>query len=300
MLDRYLWGKVDRLSPEAPVPVLALKNESYNLGGAANVAANVGSLGAELLLFGVIGNDAEGQILRDAVKDSGFLDDNIITDPSRPTSVKTRVIASSQHVVRIDRESTDDIDDTIATQLMDRLKSVMDQLDAVILEDYDKGVLTPSIIRGIIELCQKAHVPVGVDPKWNNFWEYRGATLFKPNLREIETAVGYAIDSEDLLIKAGKEVKNKLNVEHLLITRGEQGMALFTPEDIHFIPTQARQVHDVSGAGDTVIATIMAALAGGSDIVEAACLGNCAASVVIAEVGAIPVDPDKLKKRCLE
>jgi len=300
MLDKYIWGVVDRISPEAPVPVLSLEGESYNLGGAANVAANVGSLGANLFLFGVVGDDPEGKHLLDAVNKSGFDSENIIIDPTRPTSVKTRVIAGNQHIVRIDREKTDGLDKSIGDRLLSQLESVMGQLDAVILEDYNKGVLSPNLIEEIIALCQTNSVSVGVDPKWNNFWAYKGATLFKPNLREIETAVGYNVEDEKSLITAGHEVKDKLEVEHLLVTRGEHGMALFTPDDVHFLPTQARQVHDVSGAGDTVIATIMAALAGGSDIVEAACLGNCAASVVIAEVGAIPVDPDKLKRICLE
>lgn len=300
MLDKYIWGVVERISPEAPVPVLTLEGESSTLGGAANVAANVGSLGAGLFLFGVVGDDDEGRNLIETVTKSGFDSQYVIIDPSRPTSVKTRVIAENQHIVRIDREMTDILSDAISAKLVKQLESVIDQIDAVILEDYNKGVLSPDLIKAVISLCRANSVKVGVDPKWDNFWSYEGATLFKPNLREIESAVGYSVKDEESLINAGQEVKDKLNVEHLLVTRGEQGMALFTGDDVHFIPTQARRVHDVSGAGDTVIATIMAALAGGSDIYEAACLGNCAASVVIAEVGAIPVDPDKLKRLCLE
>lgn len=299
MLDRYMWGEAHRISPEAPVPIIALEGESSNLGGAANVAANVGSLGGDVLLFGVVGDDPIGIRLRELVIQSGFNDDGIITDPSRPTSAKTRLIAHSQHIVRIDRESTDNINIELEQQLLDRFHAVVNNIDAVILQDYNKGLLTPTVIQGIIADCRRVGVPVGVDPKWTNFWEYKGVTVFKPNVGELEAAAGHSISNEEELMRAGRSVIKRLEAEHLLVTRGKEGMALFSDGEMELIPTQAHRVHDVSGAGDTVIATVMTALAGGADIYEAALLGNYAASVVIAEVGAVPVDPDKLRRICM-
>jgi len=298
MLDRYIWGEVERISPEAPVPVVRLRGESVNLGGAANVAANVGALGADVQLFGVVGDDAEGEQLRFLMERANFGAEGVVTAPSRQTIVKTRVIAGSQHLVRIDRESTDLLEHGVERKLLVHFRAALGGINAVILEDYDKGVLTPGLIREIIDACHAAHVPVGVDPKRENFWSYKGATVFKPNLREVEGVLGRTLHSEDELKEAGGEVQQRLEIEHLLITRGREGMALFSGGKVHMIQTQAQRVHDVSGAGDTVIATIMTALAAGSDIFEAAYLANCAASVVIAEVGAVPVDLQKLKNAC--
>ncbi|MDP8240887.1 MAG: D-glycero-beta-D-manno-heptose-7-phosphate kinase [Candidatus Hatepunaea meridiana] len=296
MLDRYIWGDVNRISPEAPVPVVRLSGESSNLGGAANVAANVGALGAKVLLFGVAGEGADGKHLLKLLQKNGFITNGIVTTPKIPTTVKTRIIAGSQHIVRIDREMIEPFEKKIHNELLLRFQEVKDKIDVVILEDYNKGVLTPSFIQEIISSCCSAGIPVGVDPKRDNFWDYRGATLFKPNLRELEDAVGHSLAKEDDLIDAGKKVQQKLEVKHLLVTRGKEGMALFTNGEVQLIQTQAHRVHDVSGAGDTVIATIMTALAGGADIVTAANLANSAASIVIAEVGAVPVDIDKLRQ----
>ena len=299
MLDRYIWGETERISPEAPVPIVRLLGESANMGGAANVAANVSTLGAEVQLFGIIGEDAEGEKLRELIERSKFGLSGVISTSSRPTVAKTRVIAGSQHIVRIDRETTDELEENIRRELIGRFKQALKDVKAVILEDYNKGVLTREFIREIIDTCRSADIPVGVDPKRENFWDYRGANVFKPNLRELENALGRALIDEDELIKAGREVQERLEVDHLLVTRGREGMALFSDGDVRMIPTQAQRVHDVSGAGDTVIATIMTSLAGGADIYEAAYLANCAASIVIAEVGAVPVDLQKLKRTCL-
>lgn len=299
MLDRYFWGSVDRISPEAPVPIVSLKGESSNLGGASNVAANVGALGAQVHLLGVVGDDDLGKLLRDHIVKSGFNDEGIIVDPSRPTSVKTRVIAQNQHVVRIDREATHCLDRSIMTKMLVRLRTLLGGVDAVIIEDYNKGMLCPTFIREIIESCTDANVPVGVDPKQENFWSYVGATLFKPNLKEIQSALGRTLTEDNDVIEAGKEIIQRLKLSHLLITRGEQGMTLISDNRAELIPTRARKVHDVSGAGDTVIAVVMTALAGGADISEAAWLANYSASVVIAEVGAVPVDVDDLRRSCL-
>ncbi len=299
MLDRYIWGEVERISPEAPVPVVRLSGESSNLGGAANVAANVSALGTEVQLFGVVGDDTEGELLRQLIERGGFNASGVVSAPSRPTIVKTRIIAGSQHLVRIDRETTEMLEHGVERKLLVRLRAALGGINAVILEDYNKGVLSPDFIQEIIDACRSAHVPVGVDPKRENFWAYKGATVFKPNLLELENALGRTLQDEDDLKEAGKEVQDKLEVEHLLVTRGREGMALFTGGEIHTIQTHAQRVHDVSGAGDTVIATIMTSLAGKADIFEAAYLANCAAGVVIAEIGAVPVDLQKLKNACV-
>jgi len=299
MLDSYVWGLVERISPEAPVPIVTLTGESTNLGGAANVAANVASLGAAVSVVGVVGADREGDHLRELVRKSGFSDDGVTSDPNRPTSVKTRVIAQNQHVVRIDRERTTPLSAEMEDALLKRIADILPTVNAVILEDYNKGVLTPRVIRTVISECRSKGILVGVDPKKENFWEYKGATLFKPNLREIETGVGRRLASDEELTEAGRDLRTKMDFEYLLVTRGEQGMALFTDEGVKLIPTKAHRVHDVSGAGDTVIATIMTTLVGGADINEAAAIANHAASIVIAEIGAAPVDAGELRRVCL-
>lgn len=296
MVDRYVWGRVDRISPEAPVPIVALEGESSNLGGAANVAANVGSLGAEVLIFGVIGNDPESRILLDLVKRNGYRDDGILTVVDRQTSVKTRVIAGSQHLLRIDNESAIGLQDDIAHALLEKFEAEVTNYDAVILQDYNKGVLTPLVIKQIIRICRENDVPVGVDPKIENFWVYKGATLFKPNLKELELAMAKPLRSDGELEKAGMDARERLEVEYLLVTAGSKGMTLFTREGVIHIPTQAHRVHDVSGAGDTVIATMLTSMGAGASIIEAATLATFAAGVVIAEVGAVPVDPDSLRR----
>ncbi len=300
MLDRYVWGVVERISPEAPVPIVNLSGESSNLGGAANVAANVASLGASVKLIGVVGDDSDGVTSRDLIRRSGINDEGIISDPSRPTSIKTRVIAHNQHVARIDHESVAPIPAAIEDLLISRFSDSLVDTQVVILEDYNKGVLTPRVISSIIAECKKRGIKVGVDPKLDNFWDFRGASVLKPNLKELESALGRRVPDVDdgQLASAGREVMRRLELDCLLVTMGERGMALFQKDDpkVELIPTRAHRVHDVSGAGDTVIATMMSALAGGADVWEAAYLANFAASVVIAEIGAVPIDAGELRR----
>jgi D-beta-D-heptose 7-phosphate kinase/D-beta-D-heptose 1-phosphate adenosyltransferase len=296
MLDRYVWGTVERISPEAPVPIVSLTGESSNLGGAANVAANVSSIGAEAALIGVVGDDPEGELLCELVRTSGFDDRGIFVESNRPTSVKTRVIAHNQHVVRIDREKTIAIEPSTQKSIIDHFKHEPEQTRAVIIEDYNKGVLSPSLIHSIITESKNRSFLVGVDPKKENFWDYKGVTLFKPNQKELEIAVNSKLKDDASLVSAGQEVKKELDIEYLLITRGEHGMALFHNGEVEFIQTKAHRVHDVSGAGDTVIATMMTALAAGADIMEASLLSSYAASIVIAEIGAVPVDASELRR----
>lgn len=300
MLDRYIWGSVNRISPEAPVPVIEVEGEDSKLGGAGNVANNIKSLGAFPLLIGVVGDDREGEILFDLMKREGFNTGGIIVDRSRPTTVKTRVIAHNQHVVRIDRESREPINYSIQERIKEIVLQNIHQLNAIIIEDYNKGVIVRNLIHDLIDIANKYGVVITVDPKFDNFFEFKNVTVFKPNRKEVEDVLGRKIDTEEKVIEAGKILLERLKCEYLLLTRGEKGMTLFTKNgDVKHIPTKARKVADVSGAGDTVISTITVALASGADIIESASLANYAAGIVVEEVGVVPVDKEKLFKAAL-
>lgn len=299
MLDRYVWGDVTRVSPEAPVPIVSLEGESTSLGGAANVAANIDALGSKVLLYGVVGDDMESHQVRDLVKRNKLADAGILSDNNRQTIVKTRVIAHNQHLIRIDRETVTYLKDEIADHLLAKFRDEISTVSGVILQDYNKGVLSPYLVKRIIEICRRANLPIAVDPKIENFWSYKNVTLFKPNLRELEAAIAKPIKNDTELEEAGGETREKLRADYLLVTSGSKGMSLFSDDGVVHIPTRARLVHDVSGAGDTVIATIMTALVAGASMVEAATIATYAASVVVAEVGAVPVDKDKLKREIL-
>lgn len=291
MLDRYFWGSVARISPEAPVPVVEVESESIRLGGAANVANNIASLGGIPVMIGVIGKDDAGNTLKKIVEEQGFPTTGIVLDESRPTTIKTRVIAHSQHVVRIDREGKRDIGEEVQLQLLKSLELQLDTLEGIILEDYNKGVLTKSLIVRIIELARKKKKIVAVDPKFNNFFEYRNVTIFKPNRKETEEALGTRLSTSEDITKAGRKLMDQLGAENVLLTLGESGMSLFEKNGtISTIPTAARRVADVSGAGDTVIATLTMALASGANIGESATLANLAGGIVCGEVGIVPID----------
>jgi len=295
MLDRYLWGSVTRISPEAPVPVVEIDSETEHLGGAANVANNIAGLGALPLPIGVIGKDSSGERLLELINNAGFSQDGLFIDNGRPTTIKTRVIAHDQHVVRTDRESRRDLASEMQDQLLHHLEKILPQLDAILIEDYNKGVIAQPFLSHVIELAQSRRCPITVDPKFNHFFEYRGVTVFKPNRKETEEVLGMKFTSTGDIERAGEILLQRLQCENVLITLGERGMALFRKDGSrHLIPTQARRVHDVSGAGDTVIATLTVALASGADILEAATLANYAAGVVVGEVGAVPIDKQKL------
>ncbi len=300
MLDRYIWGSVDRISPEAPVPVIEVEGEESKLGGAGNVANNVKSLGAFPLLIGVVGDDREGEILFDIMKREGFNTAGIIVDSSRPTTVKTRVIAHNQHVVRIDRESKEPISYTIQERIKEIILQSVHEINAIIIEDYNKGLIVRNLIYDLIDIANRYNIIITVDPKFDNFFEFKNATLFKPNKKELEEALGYKLNSEDKIIEAGKAVLERLKCQYLLLTRGEKGMTLFSKNgEIKHIPTKAKKVADVSGAGDTVISTVTVALASGADIIESAALANYAAGIVVEEVGVVPVNKERLFKVAL-
>lgn len=295
MLDGYFWGDVKRISPEAPVPVLEVEEEFFRFGGAANVALNISTLGGIPVPVGVIGYDNYGTIFTSLLNEFKIMDDGIVTDETRPTTTKTRVIADNQHVVRIDKESKKYVDKKIAKKMYDYVANQIDELDGIILQDYNKGVLTKSLITDLIGLANKKKKLVTVDPKFENFLSYKNATVFKPNRKEAETKLGVKIKTSEDISSAGKKLMEELNSKYLLLTLGEEGIAIFEkgkPEER--METKARKVADVSGAGDTVISTLTMALASGADIIEGSYLANYAGGLVCEEVGIVPIERKKL------
>lgn len=293
MLDMYLIGDVERISPEAPVPVVRVSERRYTLGGAANVAANVAAIGAEVTLVAAIGDDRRGEQLRTELATAGIRDDGVIVVADRPTTSKTRVLARNQQVVRIDEEHEAVIDGAAQDDLLHRMQRSLRRADAVLLEDYNKGVLSPRVIAAALDQARRRGVPSVADPKYRHFFEYRGATVFKPNRRELEAALGAAVDIEhaDTL----PQVMERLDVQNLLLTLGPQGMALLDrPGQVTRLPTQAREVYDVSGAGDTVTAWVGTALAAGAAIREAAELANYAAGIEVSKAGVAVVSRDEV------
>lgn len=295
MLDRYLWGTVTRVSPEAPVPVVEIESEATRLGGAANVAHNLATLGAVALPIGVIGDDNSGALLVDHLKKMNFATDGIIRYKSRATTVKTRIIAHDQHVVRADRESKNNISGELCQQLLQKLRSMIDNCDAIIVQDYNKGLLTPELIAGIVRFATKNNKIVTADPKFDNFFEYKKVTVFKPNRKETEQALGKRLTSDNDLKQASYYLKKKLSCENVLITLGAKGMCLLESDnEFTIISTKAQKVHDVSGAGDTVISTLTLALVAGANMKEATTVANYAAGIVCSNVGVVPIYLDKL------
>jgi D-glycero-beta-D-manno-heptose-7-phosphate kinase len=300
MLDRYYWGSVHRVSPEAPVPVVEVDTESVRFGGAANVANNIQALGGKAFLVGLVGDDHPGTMFRKMLSDQGLDTAGVVTDPARPTTIKTRVIAAGQHVVRIDNESKQDCPEPLQKNLIDAVRSNIHALDGVIIEDYNKGVVTREVIRAIIASAGEGGKPVTVDPKFNNFFEYRNVTVFKPNRREVEEALGGKLKTVADVERAGKRLLEAMNAQNVLLTRGEEGMSLFESSGaVTHIPTTAEVVQDVSGAGDTVISTLTMALVAGGGITESCLLANCAGGVVVGAVGIVPILPARLLEAAL-
>ncbi len=296
MLDRYLWGEVDRISPEAPVPVVEISEEFTRLGGAANVAHNLYSLGAIPIPIGIIGDDQEGEQLLTLMKELHFQTDYITRVASRPTAIKTRIIANDQHVVRADRESKTPVDSDTAKKVCNAVRETIRDADALIFQDYNKGLLTKDIITRTIKQANSYQKIITVDPKFDNFFAFKTVTLFKPNRKEIEAALGVRLNSEDILKASCVKLMDKLQCGAVLVTLGESGMCLLDSSgEFTLAPTKARKVHDVSGAGDTVISTLTLALAAGAEMKEAITLANYAAGAVCGEVGVVPIDPGKLQ-----
>jgi D-beta-D-heptose 7-phosphate kinase/D-beta-D-heptose 1-phosphate adenosyltransferase len=293
MLDRYLTGSVDRVSPEAPVPVVLVEEESLAVGGAANVAANVAALGAPCRLVGCLGQDASGEALRAALTSLGVRTEGLVTTDERPTTVKTRILARRQQVARVDREVESDVSPDVATALAGKIRALVGEADVLVLEDYNKGVLVPAVVETAMEAAAERGIPVVVDPKRRNFFLYGGATVFKPNAKELADALGDFLhpDDPDWL----ETTRRRMGCENLLLTLGEAGMALQTAAGASVrIPTVARSVYDVSGAGDTVTATVAVALGGGGGVAEAAALANHAAAVEVGKAGVATVSPKEI------
>lgn len=295
MLDEFLWGSVARISPEAPVPVVEIMSQTFHLGGAANVASNVRSLGGAAVVAGVVGSDEAGRRLRDALVTSGVQDALAMDGAGRPTTHKTRIIAHHQQVVRADREQAGEISAALADALGDTVRHAVKGVGAIILSDYQKGVVTRRLMRKVLAAARREGVPLLVDPKVRHFALYRGASVVTPNQLEAEQATGVRIRDEAGLREAGRRILKTLRCRAVLITRGEHGMALFEQEKKPVeIATAAQQVFDVTGAGDTVIATLALALAAGAQLPEAAMLANYAAGVVVGKIGTATVSPEEV------
>jgi D-glycero-beta-D-manno-heptose-7-phosphate kinase len=292
MLDVYLRGDVERISPEAPVPVVRVRERRHALGGAANVASNVAAIGARCELVGAVGRDRGGEILRSMLRDIEA-DGSALIDVDRPTTTKTRIVARSQQVVRVDEEDDADLSGADVERLLRAVVGAVERADALVLEDYNKGVLVPQVIGAALTGARRRGVPVVVDPKYRNFFLYRGATVFKPNRRELEAALGAGVDIDHP--EALPETLRRLGVDHLLLTLGERGMALLGADgSVQRVPTVAREVYDVVGAGDTVTAYLAAILAAGGAVSEAAIIANYAAGVEVGKLGAATVTADEV------
>ena len=297
MLDRYFWGNVSRVSPEAPVPVVDLKDETYHLGGAANAASNLNSLGMFPLLCGQIGDDESGTRFEKIAVESGMKIDGLYRDSKRPTTVKTRVFGNNQQLVRLDTEETDEISLKGESKIL-KLLEENDSIEGVLFCDYNKGTLNETLIREVINRAKKRSLPVFVDPKFTNFFNYQGVSLFKPNKKEAEQALNMNLDSVENVRKAGKELLSRLKCDNVLLTLGSEGMMLFESNgNISSIPTKARHVADVSGAGDTVIATYAASIIGGAEPKEAATIANQAAGVVCEKPGIVSISKEELEEK---
>ena len=296
VMDHFVWGKVRRISPEAPVPVVEVSSESFMLGGAANVVNNIHSLGGKVLVCGVVGRDEMGKKLIHELRLKGISSDGVIVEDGRPTSVKTRVIAHSQQVVRFDREKKEKVHlDTVKT-IMDYVSKKINSFDSIIISDYAKGVISEELVEEVIALAKKKDKPVAVDPKVSHFDFYKYATIVTPNNDEASKASGIEIENEAGLLRAGEVLLNKLGSDAVLITRGEHGMSLFENNgEITHIPTVAKEVYDVSGAGDTVIGTVALSMASGASLKEAAVISNFAAGIVVGKIGTATVTPKELK-----
>jgi D-beta-D-heptose 7-phosphate kinase/D-beta-D-heptose 1-phosphate adenosyltransferase len=286
MLDEFLWGKVARISPEAPVPVVAVQRQSFHLGGAANVAGNLHALGGSAVLAGVVGSDTAADRLREALEGAGVRAHLLVAAPGRPTTVKTRIVAHGQQVVRADHESTADIADTLENGLLACLRRELPDCQALVISDYQKGVVTESLLGRVLALARRLRVKVLVDPKLRHFSRYKRVFMVTPNQGEAEHATGLSLRDAAGLLAAGRRILTMLDCEAVLITRGEYGMSLFERgrRPLH-IESAAREVFDVTGAGDSVIATMALALAAGARPAEAAALANHAAGVVVGKLG---------------
>ena len=299
MVDRFVWGKVSRISPEAPVPVVEVTKETQTLGGAGNVANNITSLGAKAYIITVIGDDLDGLCMKEMLESKNINTDYVIVDKQRPTTLKTRIVASNQQVVRVDKEIKGYFSGKTEVAILKNIDAVMKKVDGVIISDYAKGIVTDKVLKKIITLAKNKKIPVTVDPKVENFKKYKHITCMTPNTKEaIEgmNAQHQGIKSDDDIAKLGKKILKLVESQSVLITRGEKGMTIIEKNKVTHIPTRAKEVYDVTGAGDTVIATMTLALAAKRKLVEAAEIANFAAGIVVGKVGTATVTVDEIVK----
>ncbi len=296
ILDEFIWGSVRRISPEAPVPVVEVDRESTRLGGAANVAVNLVSLGATPMLVGILGNDSASSSFCENLESHKITRDGLVFDPSRLTTVKSRIIAHQQQVCRTDREDRSPIPKAVRAEVLERASRAIAKADAVILSDYSKGILAEGTAQLLIERARSNESFLAVDPKLRDFAAYRGATVITPNKKETETASGITLESPSDLRRAARKLLEASESKALLVTLGKAGMALFEGDQVFEIETVAREVYDVTGAGDTVIAVFTLAAAAGAPLYEAALLANHAAGVVVGKIGTAAVYPEDLRR----
>ncbi|MEE9221122.1 MAG: D-glycero-beta-D-manno-heptose-7-phosphate kinase [candidate division NC10 bacterium] len=297
MVDEYIWGVVSRISPEAPVPVVEVEDENIRLGGAANVVANIRALRGQADLVGVAGGDSMAERLLHEIEQIGVKLDGIVVDRSRKTTIKTRVVAGSQHVVRFDRESTEDLDDGLGGRIQELVQDRLDHVDALVISDYGKGVINARLLEVVVPLARARGVVTVVDPKINHFDLYRQVSVLTPNHREAMAAWGRPIRGEADVAAAGRHLLDRLKVQAVLVTRGERGMSLYEGNGrVSQIPAVAKEVFDVTGAGDTVVGSMALALASRATMVEAAQVANHAAGVVVGKRGTATVSLTELKR----
>jgi rfaE bifunctional protein kinase chain/domain len=298
MMDSYLWGSVERISPEAPVPVVSVRKKENRLGGAANVALNIQALGANPIICAVIGDDKEGDEFLCILQDNNLPTQGILKLNTRPTTVKTRVIAHNQQVVRIDAEVDEELPLVESQKLVAIIEQIINdqKIDAIVFEDYDKGVISEYLIQAIVQIATSKSIITVVDPKKRNFLKYKGVTLFKPNLKELREGLKLDIDSTNHqeLQSAVQDLQDKLNAEMIMVTLSEQGVYMHSNNGKKVIPAHIRKIADVSGAGDTVIATTVVCLASGLDLFTTAAIANLAGGLVCQSVGVVPVNKEEL------
>ena len=297
MIDAYLRGNVNRVSPEAPVPIVTLQKEEERLGGAANVAINLVAMGASAIVCSVIGNDQSGKKMIELLESNSISSDGVVLSDNRETTVKTRVIGNNQHLIRIDSEQTNDIDSIEELQLIEKVKQLLEKgVDAIIFEDYNKGVLTVKVIEAVIELSKQFNVPTTVDPKNKNFFAYKNVTLFKPNLKELKEGVGmtFKFEQNELFEEAVSKLEQNLNNKISFVTLSEHGVFIKDADYKHYIPAHIRNIADVSGAGDTVISVATLCLTVGLPIHLIAEIANLAGGLVCEKSGVVSIDKDQL------
>lgn len=296
MIDHYLWGRCERISPEAPVQVVDIKEESLRLGGACNVMANLRALDANVLACGVVGDDEGASQLKDMLQNIGVDISGVFEEAGRKTTKKSRIIANHQQVIRVDRESSDSISADSEIKIIDFLKDRLDSITLCLISDYGKGVLSDSLTKEVIDMCKSAGKKVLIDPKGKDYSKYRGGFLITPNKKEASIATGIDINSDESLKSAGVKLQESLGLEYAIITLSEDGMAIFDKQNMIKIPTVAREVYDVTGAGDTVLASLGYSLGLGGDIIDACHFANSAAAVVVGKVGSATASLEEISR----